>query len=137
MSKQVDEQQVNEAQKEDWERLRELELQLQRGKPLELADTVRELLKRTALQVAFTLDDAEKSLRSPEEAATLVMRIRRRIREGSERVGQAMLDAATLSVEGNTRRARRALEAALAEEVVPYYRGLLEALLQAVGTLRR
>jgi len=136
MDKSMNEEQAHAAQKEDWDRLRDLESRLHRGEPLELTDTVRELLKRGAAQVALSSAVAERGLRSPAEAAALLGEIRRRIREGSARVGQAMLDTAVLSVEGNTRGARQALKAMLAEEEVPYYRGLLDALLQSVEPLK-
>jgi DUSAM domain-containing protein len=136
MSQSVDAEQARTTMKEDWARLRELESQLQRGEPLELTDTTRELLKRTAVQVALSSAEAERGLRSAPEAAALLGEIRRRIREGSERVGQAILDTAVHVSQGNTRSARRGLEAALAVEVVPYYRESLEALLDWVETLK-
>lgn len=135
MSEEVDESQVNAAQREDWAQIRELDFQLQRGRPLELTDTVRELLTRTALQVAFTAEDAERGLRSAAEAAALVTQIERRIREGSRRVGQAIFDAASQEAQGNAQSALPLVKAALADEVVPYYRELLEAILQSVDTL--
>jgi DUSAM domain-containing protein len=137
MSEKMAREEMHAAQKEDWEQVRELESQLQRGRPLELTDAVRGLLKRVAVQVALSSADAERGLRSPEEAAVLVGQMRRRIREGSERVGQAMLDAASRAAEGNMRSARLMLKEALAAEVVPYYRESLEALLHELETLRK
>jgi DUSAM domain-containing protein len=136
MSEWTDEDQVNAAQREDWAQLRELELQLQQGRTLELTDAVRELLKRTALQVAFSAEDAERGLRSPAEAAILVTRIERRMREGSQRVGQAIWDVASRAAAGNAQSARPLVKAALANEVVPYYRELLEAMLHAADTFK-
>ncbi|HEX8705206.1 MAG TPA: DUF2379 family protein [Myxococcaceae bacterium] len=131
----MNEEQARAAQKEDWDRLRELESRLQRGEPLELTDPVRELLKRGAAQVALSPAEAERGLRSAPEAAAMLGEIRRRIREGSERVGQAILDTAVAASMGTKQDARRKLNAALAAEVVPYYRQSLEAILHSLETL--
>jgi len=135
MSEKAAGEQTRAREKEDWEQLRALELHLQRGQPLELTEAVRGLLKRAALQVALSSADAEKGLQSSAEATALLTRIRRRIREGNERLSQAMLDAAYQAGTGNARSARRLLKAALEAEVVPYYRESLEALLHALETL--
>jgi DUSAM domain-containing protein len=124
------------AEKEDWGRLRQLELQLERGELLELTDELRALLRRVAQQVAFTPEEAERGLRSPAEAAALVMRMSRRTLESAERLGRAMLDAAALSGLHDTWNARRVLKAALEHEVVPYYRQSLEALLHSLENPR-
>jgi DUSAM domain-containing protein len=132
MSEKVDWEQVRASEKEDWEQVRELEIRLQLGQPMELTGTVSDLLRRTARQVALSPEEAERGLRSPSDAAALVAKIRRRIQEGSVRLGQAMLDAASRKAMGDDRGARKLLKRALEAEAVPYYREGYEALLHSL-----
>ena len=105
----------------DWEELRELAEQLERGQPLELTASVCDLLRRAAPQVALSDDDAAQGLRSPSDAASLVGKISRRIRVGSRRLSRAIVDASRLQDAGDIQGARKLFEDVLAVEVVPLY----------------
>ncbi|WNG13305.1 DUSAM domain-containing protein [Cystobacter fuscus] len=116
----------------DWEELRALAEQLERGQPLELTAAVCELLRRTVRQVALSDDDAAQGLRSPSDAATLVAKISRRIRVGSRRLSRAIVDASRLQEAGDTQGARKLFEDLLAVEVVPLYREIAQTQLNAL-----
>lgn len=136
MTEMLDLEQVRATEKEDWEQVRELEDWLQQGQSLQLTDMVRELLRRTAMQVALSFKDTENGLQSPAHAALLVKVIRRRIHEGAVRQGQAMVDAAVRGSMGDIRGGLEVLKRALEAEAVPYYRGAYEALIDSLETRR-
>ena len=116
----------------DWEELRALAEQLERGQQLELTAAVCELLRRTARQVALSDDDTAQGLHSPSDAATLVTKISRRIRVGSRRLSRAIVDASRLQDAGDTQGARKLFEDLLAVEVVPLYREIAQTQLNAL-----
>ncbi|HLM46745.1 MAG TPA: DUSAM domain-containing protein [Myxococcaceae bacterium] len=116
----------------DWEEIRALAEQLERGQPLELSAAVSELLRRTSRQVALSDDDTSQGLRSASDAATLVTKISRRIRVGSRRLSRAIVDASRLEEAGDTRGARKLFEDVLAVEVVPLYREIAQTQLDAL-----
>lgn len=116
----------------DWEEIRGLAEQLERGQPLELSTTVCDLLRRVVRQVALSHDDAEQGLRSPSEAATLVAKISRRIRVGSRRLSRAIVDASRRQEAGDIQGARKLFEDVLAVEVVPLYREIAQTQLNAL-----
>jgi DUSAM domain-containing protein len=116
----------------DWEEIRALAEQIEKGQPLEVTDAVRELLRRAARQVALSDDDATQGLRSPSDAATLVAKISRRIRVGSRRLSRAIVDANRLNDAGDTQGARTLMEDVLAVEVVPLYRQIAQTQLDAL-----
>ena len=110
-------------QPHDWNRLVELHDKLQRGEHIAVdSNEVLSLLRRVAQDVAIPSETAEKALLAPSSAADLVREIRRRIREGSRRLGSALVEAYRLQEAGDTTRARKVLEDVLAVEVVPLYR---------------
>jgi len=116
----------------DWEEIRALAEQLERGQPLELSAAVSELLRRASRQVALSDDDTSQGLRSASDAATLVTKISRRIRVGSRRLSRAIVDASRLEEAGDTRGARKLFEDVLAVEVVPLYREIAQTQLDAL-----
>jgi DUSAM domain-containing protein len=116
----------------DWEEVRELAEQLERGQPLELSAAVCELLRRAARQVLLSDDDAAQGLRSPSDAATLVAKISRRIRVGSRRLSRAIVDASRRQEAGDIQGARKLFEDVLAVEVVPLYREIAQTQLNAL-----
>ena len=120
----------------DWDELRALAQQvLERGAVLELTDASRALLIRTAQQVAIRQTDAEASLRSLSTATALLGEIRRRIRDGSNRLSDALHRAYRLRDRGDVEGARRLMEDLLEIEVVPLYREQAEILLEELAQL--
>lgn len=117
----------------DWEEIRRLAEQLDRGQPLELRETVCDLVRRVTRQVALSEDDAERGLRSPSDAAALVAKISRRIRVGSRRLSRAIVDASRRKEAGDIEGARKLFEDVLAVEVVPLYREIAQTQLNALG----
>ncbi len=95
---------------------------LTQGESLELTDETRALVRKSAREVAISVEDAEDALRSQSSAATLLREIRERIRDGSNRLMQALDRAYTLREAGDLEGARREMEAVLAVEIVPFYR---------------
>jgi DUSAM domain-containing protein len=121
----------------DWEPIRALGRRvLERGEPLELTDEVRSLLRRSALEVAISPEDAENALRSVPTATTLLRESRRRIRQGSDRLGEAEDRAYDLRDAGDLDGACRQMEEVLAVEVVPLYRRQAEAMLREATRLK-
>lgn len=120
----------------DWDELRALAQQvLERGAALELTDATCALLRRTAQQVAISRADAEAALRSLSTATTLLREIRRRIRDGSNRLSDALHQAYRLRDQGDLKGARMLMEDLLQIEVVPLYREQAEILLEELSRL--
>jgi len=118
----------------DWDELRALAQQvLERGTALDLTDATCALLRRTAQQVAIRQADAEESLRSLSTAVALLGEIRRRIRDGSNRLADALHQAYRLRDSGDLEGARRLMEDLLEIEVVPLYREQAELLLEELA----
>ncbi len=117
---------------EDWEALRELETRLKSARhqftPEEIA-TVR----RAAAQVGLHEKEVQQTLEMTKGQAELVIEIRRRIREGSQRLMRAFTRAQHLMDQGNASGAKAVLEAALAEEQIPFYRESVKAQLRNLG----
>jgi DUSAM domain-containing protein len=125
------------AEETDWDDLRALAQRvLHQGAPLELTDETRALLWRTAQQVAISQGDAEEALSCLPTATALLQEIRRRIRDGSNRLGDAMLEAYRLRDEGNIEEACQQMRDILAVEVVPLYREQAEILLEKLTDLK-
>ena len=122
----------------DWDELRALAQQvLERDVPLELSESIRALLLRSARQVAISQEDAEDALRSTPTATTLLAEIRRRIRDGSHRLSDALHRYYRLRDAGDFAGARKQLEDVLAVEVVPLYREEAEFVLEKLARLER
>jgi DUSAM domain-containing protein len=109
-----------------WHQIRELDNQIVRGEALELSERVRDLLRRAAPTVAIGSDDAEVALSNVESATALLRKMRERIREGSNRIGDALFRMYDLQKTGDLEGARQQMRAVLAVEVVPHYREIAE-----------
>jgi DUSAM domain-containing protein len=121
----------------DWDPIRALAQRvLERGEALELTEETRTLLKRSAQEVAISLADAEDALRSISSATTLLREIRGRIREGSNRLSDALHRAYRMRDVGDIEGARKQLEEVLAVEVVPLYREEAEIVLEKLARLK-
>ncbi|HEX8703077.1 MAG TPA: DUSAM domain-containing protein [Myxococcaceae bacterium] len=119
----------------DWDELRALAQQvLERGTALKLTDATCTLLRRTAQQVAISQADTEEALSSLSTAKTLLIEIRRRIRDGSNRLADALHQAYRLRDRGDLQGARRLMEDLLKIEVVPLYREQAEILLEELAS---
>lgn len=115
-------------QPHDWNRLVELHDRLQRGEHVTLdSEEVLSLVRRVAQDVAIRTEVTEQELRAPPRTASLIREIRRRIREGSRRLGSALLEAYRLQESGDLKGARKVLEDLLAVEVVPLYRSTAQS----------
>ncbi len=119
-----------EHQEGDWHEIRALDARVQRGEALALTEDVRELLRRTAPTVALREHEAEAALASVAEATALLHEIRRRIGEGSRRLGNALHRMYHLRDTGDLDGARQQLRELLAEEAVPLYRRIAEVELE-------
>ncbi|MDC0707580.1 DUSAM domain-containing protein [Stigmatella sp. ncwal1] len=121
----------------DWGPIRALgQRVIESGEPLELTDEVRSLLRRSASEVAIPPEDAENALRSVPTATTLLGEITRRIREGSDRLGEARHRAYDLRDTGDLDGACRQMEEVLAVEVVPLYRKRAESMIRETTRLK-
>lgn len=121
----------------DWDPIRALAQRvLERGEALELTEETRTLLKRSAQEVAISLADAEDALRSIPNATTLLREIRGRIRDGSNRLSDALHRAYRLRDAGDIEGALKQLEDVLAVEVVPLYREEAEIVLEKLTRLK-
>lgn len=123
--------------KVDWDPIRTLAQRvLEQGEPLELTDDVRALLRRSAREVAIPPEDVKQALRSPRTATALLRKVRQRITAGSRRFGSAQSRAYRLRDTGNLDGARKAMEAVIAVEVVPFYRELAANVISNIGRLQ-
>lgn len=100
-----------------------------------LTDDVRELLLRSAPTVAISEAEARAALSSVERATALLREIRERIREGSNRIGDALLRMYELQDAGDLQGARQQMMDVLAVEVVPHYREIAEGEISKLDTL--
>lgn len=121
----------------DWDPIRALAQRvLERGEALELTEETRTLLKQSAQEVAINRADAEDALRSISSAKTLLREIRGRIRDGSNRLSDALHRAYRLRDVGDIEGARKQLEDVLAVEVVPLYREEAEIVLEKLARMK-
>lgn len=127
---------MSEAGDVNWDEVRELATQvLGRGAPLVLTGEVRALLRRTAREVALDEAETEAALASVESATALLHKMRERIREGSNRLGDALHRMYRLRDQGDLDAARQQLRDVLAVEVVPLYREIAEDELEKLDGL--
>ncbi|SEU34004.1 DUSAM domain-containing protein [Stigmatella erecta] len=120
----------------DWQRVEELDRRvLVQGEPLELSDETSSILSRGARLVAIGPEDTTAALRGGAAAINLLKEIKRRLREGSTRLGTADAQAERLRDKGDFAGARKMLEDALAAEAVPFYREQLTGRLEDLATL--
>jgi DUSAM domain-containing protein len=118
-----------------WHQIRELDNRVARGESLELSERVRDLLLRAAPTVAIESADAEAALASTETATALLRKIRERVREGSNRINNALLRMYALQDAGNLEGARQQMQDVLAVEVVPLYREIAEGEIEKLDDL--
>ncbi|MFY2562974.1 DUSAM domain-containing protein [Corallococcus terminator] len=97
---------------------------LREGAPLELTDTVRGLLARTAHEVAIR--DAEMAMSTDAGALSLLREAARRITDGSNRLTDALHLMWRFQQAGDYDSARQQMRDVLAVEVVPYYRAMAQ-----------
>ena len=119
----------------DWQRVEDLHRRvLEQGESLELSDETRAILSGGARLVAINPTDTTDALRGVTTATTLLREIRRRLRNGSKRLGRADSSADRLRDSGDFAGARKELEDALAVEVVPFYREQIAIRLEYLAT---
>ena len=115
----------------DWNPLRDLARRvLREGAPLAL-DEARALILRTAHEVSIT--DADAALSTEAGALALVREIERRIREGSNRLTDALHRMWRYQRAGDYDSARQQMRDVLAVEVVSYYRELAQEQLDGMA----
>ncbi|WP_233592061.1 DUSAM domain-containing protein [Corallococcus sp. AB011P] len=114
----------------DWDPIRALARQVLRdGAPLVLTDDVRDLLRRTAREVA--LSDADVS--TDARALAVLRECSRRITEGSNRLGDALHRMYRHREAGDYDSARQEMREVLSVEVVPLYREIAQGQLAAMA----
>jgi DUSAM domain-containing protein len=118
-----------------WHQIRELDNQIVRGETLELSERVRDLLLSAAPTVAIGRKDAEVALSNVASATALLRRIRERIRDGSNRIGDALFRMYDLQKAGDLEGARQQMRDVLAVEVVPHYREIAEGEIEKLDDL--
>ncbi|RKH56900.1 DUSAM domain-containing protein [Corallococcus aberystwythensis] len=114
----------------DWDPVRQLASRVEAGEPLVLTPAVRDLLLRTARQVAIPEPDAQAAVQNAATATALLREARGRIRDGSIRLNITEMRARDLARAGDKAGARKLLEDLLAVEAVPLYRELAEIALE-------
>jgi DUSAM domain-containing protein len=110
----------------DWHLIRVLGNRVEQGEPLVLTPDVLDLLQRTAPTVAISPADTAAALNSLEGATALLIEMRRRINEGSNRLVDALLRMYRLRDRGDLEGARQQMRDVLAVEVVPSYREIAQ-----------
>ncbi|HEX8703706.1 MAG TPA: DUF2379 family protein [Myxococcaceae bacterium] len=118
-----------------WGQIRALSLRVQRGNRLELRDELRDFLRETAPSVAISEDEAAASLKTVEEAETLLAKMLERIEAGKRRILQALHQMFLCEEAGDIEGARQQLRDVLAVEVVPQYRHMAEENLAGLDKL--
>lgn len=105
-----------------WDRLRELDERSEAGEVITMDAPTRDVILRGAASVGMSAAEAQAALATPEAAAGFVHEARRRIREGSRRLGEALIEVAALVEQGRLSEARAVLRALIEAEPVPFYR---------------
>lgn len=113
-----------------WNQLWGIENKVNQGEVLELTGEVRDLLLRAAPTVAISTAEANAALANVESATILLRRIRERIRDGSNRIVDALYRMGQLQKKGDLEGARQQMRDVLAVEVVPHYRDMAEGQLE-------
>jgi DUSAM domain-containing protein len=118
-----------------WNQLWELEHRVKQGNALELTEDVCDLLRRSAPTVAISTTEAEAALKSVESATDLLRKMRTLVRDGSNRIMDALDRMYRLEERGDCDGARQQMRDVLAVEVVPHYRGIAEGQLKRLADL--
>jgi DUSAM domain-containing protein len=122
---------VSESEDINWDEVRELASQvIGKGEPLVLTEEVRTILRRSAREVAMSHTETEAALGNPSTATDLLREIRQRIRDGSDRISDALHRMYRLQEKGDLDGARQQMCDVLAVEVVPLYREIAEGELE-------
>jgi DUSAM domain-containing protein len=117
----------------NWNDVRQLAKRvIEDGEPLVLTEEVRATLRRTAREVAIDAEEAERALHTVPDARELLVELARRIRDGSHRLSRALSQMYRLRDAGDLEGARQQMRDVLAVEVVPHYRDIAEASLEAL-----
>ncbi|RKH11159.1 DUSAM domain-containing protein [Corallococcus sp. CA047B] len=116
----------------DWDAVSDLDRDLRNGTALEITEELRDLLRRTAVDVAIPAAEAERALQREADAATLTTEVARRIREGSRRLSRALTESTRRQEAGDMNGARQALRDAQAVEVVPLYVDIAQIQLESL-----
>ncbi|MDC0710056.1 DUSAM domain-containing protein [Stigmatella sp. ncwal1] len=124
-----------EHQEGDWHEIRVLDTRVQQGMSFELTEDVCGLLQRTAPTVAISEAEVETALTNVESAMSLLHRMRERIRDGSNRIVDALDRMSRLRKKGDIEGARQQMREVLAVEVVPHYREIAEGQLAEMDEL--
>ncbi|AKQ65608.1 hypothetical protein A176_002520 [Myxococcus hansupus] len=114
----------------EWEPVRALARRIRSGESLTLTDEVKALLIRTAPEVGISAADATQALGSRASAEALLLECARRIKEGSDRIVDALYRAKRYRQAGDYDNARQEMRDVLAVEVVPLYREIAEGQLE-------
>ncbi|NOJ77976.1 DUSAM domain-containing protein [Myxococcus xanthus] len=117
----------------EWEPVRALARRVRDGERLTLTAEVREMLERTAPEVGIGQADAAAALATAEKAETLLLECARRIKEGSDRIVDALYRAKRHRKAGDFDSARQEMREVLAVEVVPLYREIAEGQLEDIA----
>ena len=103
------------AEKIDWNPIRALAQRvLMQGEVLELTDETCALIRKSAHEVAIRPEDIEAALQGTTTATLLLGEIRQRIRDGSNRLMQALDRAYSIRDTGDLQGARREMDGVLA-----------------------
>ncbi|WIG93638.1 DUSAM domain-containing protein [Myxococcus sp. SDU36] len=117
----------------DWNPIRALARRvLREGQPLSLTDDVRELLLRSAREVAISDADAARVLASDADARQLLEEISNRISKGSRRLTRTISAVVRCRDAGDVEGARQLLHDVLTVEVVPLYQDILNTYLESL-----
>lgn len=117
-----------------WNQLWEVDDQFRRGE-LRLTQDVYDLLRRAAPTVAILETEAETALGSADSATALLQEIRARVRDGSNRLSDALHRMYNLRDAGDLDGACQQMRDLLAVEVVPLYRDIAEGQLERLAEL--
>jgi DUSAM domain-containing protein len=109
-----------------WDHLWGLEDRINHGETLELSARMRDLLLSAAPTVAISSADAEAALATTGSATALLLEIRKRIREGSNRINDSLVRMYALQDAGDLKGAQQQMHDVLAVEVVPLYGEIAE-----------
>ncbi|WP_224240419.1 DUSAM domain-containing protein [Hyalangium gracile] len=118
-----------------WNQLWGIEHRINQGEGLVLTDNMRDLLLRAAPTVAISEAEARAALDNVENATRLLLKIRERMRDGSNRIMDALYRTGQLRKKGDREGARQQMRDVLAVESVPHYRKIAEGQLAELDDL--
>ncbi|QSQ23775.1 DUSAM domain-containing protein [Pyxidicoccus parkwayensis] len=117
----------------EWEPVRDLARRVRNGEALTLTEDVKTLLTRTAPEVGISDAAAASAVSSRAGAEALLLECARRIKEGSDRIVDALYRAKRHRKAGDFDSARQEMMDVLAVEVVPLYREIAQDQLDAMA----